>query len=202
MCLFELASWYEFKKIKCHDDCPMLKNGFGYLHKRNKKKILKIPNINYKDKDATEKLYFQKLMLFKPWKNEATDIKEKHPSYSTAFDNFETSTMTSELIQIFEHNKSRMTNTLNEIKLAKTDLPKNDSDEIIETETFEPSLGCADYNITEIDGKSLDEKILALNSDQRILYDKVNNSINQTDMDNSNKTRIFCSGVAGKYLKR
>lgn len=187
---------YNYSKQKCHDGCPKINNGLGYFHIRNSKKIMKIPNINQKDKDAIQKLYFQKLLLFKPWRNENTDLIGDHNSYQIAFENIDADSINADILEIFEISKSRMQSTLIEINKAKITQCKMNLDTET-TDLKEQSLGCADYNIGEIDSELLDNKIKSLNKDQRLVFDKINDRINRGNIINEKEIRIFCSGVAG-----
>ncbi len=69
MCLYDFASYHDYHKIKCHDDCVMLKNQFRYMHIRKKFKLIKFVNIKPADNVSIVKYYHLLLILFKPWRN-------------------------------------------------------------------------------------------------------------------------------------
>lgn len=65
-----------------------LKYGLGTMHKRSREAIIRFHKFN-REKEG-EKLYRSKLMLYMPWRNEATDILAGYATYCSCYeDNLE-----------------------------------------------------------------------------------------------------------------
>ncbi len=83
LCLHTVQAMYDYKTKICHVNCPKLNNNLGYLHKRAKAKVIKVPYIKPVDSESTERYCFQMLQLFKPWRCES-ELKGEFESYREA----------------------------------------------------------------------------------------------------------------------
>jgi hypothetical protein len=196
--LYEVASLYDYKKSMCHSGCFVLREQLGYLHIRNSKKIIKLPFIDLKSDDAIEKIYFQKLLMFLPWRAESK-LKGTYLTYKEAFEKLDLNSINNNILQIFEIHRKRayeITESINKINSAQV----SDSDKKEVKKFNEKGLGIADFNSNIVVKSVLENNISMLNIEQRQIFDTVISVIENKDV-NIKPLRLFCSGVGGNiYL--
>ncbi len=194
--MYEIASWFDYKKKFCHFDCYQLKNDFGYLHKRQRKKILKLPFVNYKDEQAEEKLYFQKLLLFLPWRDEET-IKGNFATYKSAFESLleNTDKINLSILHNFNIQKQKTLDAIEAIRKIQVEKNEPLKDDSLPQKFYnEKSLGIIDFKIQNINEELLKNKINKLNCEQREIFEKIMYHIESKQVKG---LKIFCSGVGG-----
>jgi bacterioferritin (cytochrome b1) len=200
--LYEAASWYNYQKSQCkkcskdskHEHCFELKKNLGYLQRRNNKCILKLPYFNLKDDNAKEKICYQKLLLFLPWRVE-TNLIGNYDSYSQALDNIDITKINKTVFEKFESQLSKAKELFETIQILK-DQKNNKINDEVNDQYNEKSLGITDFHIKKINITQLINKINQLNSDQKAVYDKIMYQIENKNKENG--LRLFCSGVGGK----
>jgi hypothetical protein len=214
MSLFELFSWYEYKTKACvasHKNCHKLNNNLGFLHKRLEAKVIQIPNIKCTSTESIELHFFQTLMLFKPWRNEAELIQ--HQSYTETFniiaknkhDNFDFTNF-----EKFDANKKRTENAQKRaeeiIRLEK----ENEKKIPTEQNNNANEIAVLEYNMHKVNLDEVEVHLQKLNACQRLVYNKVIECITHIATHQRNickcgsspqPLRLFCSGVAGKLKK-
>lgn len=210
-CLFDLASYFDFKKEKCletlnHEKCVSLKNNLGYLHKRSERYLIKTPRYNPIKNETKENYFHMLLMLFKPWRNE-NDLLGTSNSYADAFEIFLTSNKNNSLLQEFQFRQ----NLSNDIGIKAAEINKQVDNEIEKEDEklksneeempFQFEIPIFVNNETV-----LNERIEKLNKYQKEVFDKVFDELKHQDLhkekhclcDLLRPIRLFCSGSAGK----
>lgn len=190
-CLYDIASWFDFKTEPCHHKdqekgCCILQNEFGYLHKRNKPKIMKTETIKPSDNESRENYFYQMLFLFKPWSNEKEDLKQNFNSYEEAFINsVQNNTIKNALVTKFQDQQKRIQEAINyanklieqaklENDLNLSNLNSNNDNEYCEKLL---KLGVNDLNFNEITHENLTSSIKNLNIEQNEIFNLIINSI-------------------------
>lgn len=221
--LYDLFSWYDFRSKQCnHNECTelVIKNQFGFFHKRNKPRVIKTSTIKPADKDSIEKYFFQLLFLFKPWRDEIKDLKGNFHNYQEAFHHHnETNSIETSLMTEFKDQKKRIDQaqkfSTELLKKAKLDLQasqenQNESQQLPDNQYFKKllDLGVNDcINESDINPADLEESIKKLNIEQKTIYDEIIQIIDHQNLHVNKQChcaqkpiRMFCSGVAGSSI--
>ena len=214
MCLHTLISWFEYtKKITCKKESKVftLKNNLGYLQKREKPKVIKLPSIVPKDNDSLERYCYQMILIFVPWRDEKK-LKADNQSYQEALQQASSDKLLQEeLYSNFQLKKKKVNDALNYIKKIReleTENIEEDKAELLDTNDYD--LGVAEYSNEKIDSLLLDSKMKNLNSEQLEVFNYVSGIIEEQEnflptcigdlpgsKGKTKNVRIFCSGVAG-----
>jgi len=176
----------------------VLKDDFGYLHKRTKKKIIKLPYINLKKENAMESVYFQKIFLFVPWRDES-ELIGSYSTYKDAYDNINSDDINMNILQTFEQHRKKTDDIINSINKIKYEQSLN-TNKKEETIFNEKDLGITDFCVNIIDEKLLKQNVSLLNVEQKEIFDNVMKQIESNDSNNK-KLRLFCSGVGGNLSR-
>ena len=213
MSLHKFMSWYDYKTSPCaksHTNCHKLKNNKGFIHKRSEAKVLKTPNIKCINEKSTELYFHNILYLFLPWRNE-NELSDQSVSY---FDKYEKSTnenlIDQNSFQHFDIGQQRTNLATQRAKEIIDNLENNPSDhesDENDDQNIEAELGILEYPYDHVNPINLQEKIIALNNEQKDVFTKVTNTIEHIDMHDRGQCsckhrpkalRLFCSGVAGE----
>lgn len=210
MCLHTLVSWFEYKSEKCNhkgDDCFSLKNNLGYLHKRKKPKVIKVPNIQPTDQTSLERHCYQMLLLFVAWRDERA-LKTTEQSYQLALNEANSKCLFSdESYSNFQIKKNKIKTAIEYINKInqENDTNLDNENNIADTDIYD--LGVEELLNDIIDPNQVDQKIKSLNSEQLEIFNYIVQLIDHQEIYPKNeyetpkKVRIFCSGVAGNvYL--
>ena len=209
MCLFEFFKLFDYKAKECnksHKTCFTLKDKFGFLHRRQFPKIVKIISIKCLDDLSKEKYMHQLLILFLPWRNES-ELKGGYNSYSDSFKNaWDNKIINVQQVMDFEFNRKRsikayeIANQIQSEAIQQTNSTDNLSNEDLQI----TNLGITDLDLQPIDQDNLSKSISQLNPEQKQLFDHVIFEISHQDKHTSNccqqklaPIRKFVSGLAG-----
>jgi hypothetical protein len=157
-----------------------------------------LPYINLKQDNAMECVYFQKIFLFVPWRDESELIRS-HMTYKDAYDNINSENINMNILQTFEQHRKKTDDIINSINKIKYEQSLN-TNKKEETIFNEKDLGITDFCVNIIDEKVLNQNVSLLNVEQKDIFDNVMKQIESTDS-NSKKLRLFCSGVGGNLSR-
>jgi hypothetical protein len=214
MSLFNFMSWYDYKTKQCtkqHKDCHILKNKFGYIHKRSSAKVLKTPHIKVINPETSELFFHNILYLFRPWRNENELCSENsyHEHFNKVsndqafhFDDFN--------YRKYDYDLKR-TNAANDkvqaILQEPNEIEPDNPEHIVEQHVSNSeALGVFDYPYKKVTQAELMTDVAALNVEQKDVFYKVTETIDHQTMHKLNQCqcnecprplRLFCSGVAG-----
>ena len=211
MCLYDVVSWYEYKSGDIHanqnKNLSKLKNDFGYLHKRQKPKVIKIPYIKVTDYISLERHCYQMLLLFFPWRDEKK-LKTEDQSYQESFQQIthNNNLFNESRYNSFQIKKKKINDALDYIKTVHESEENKGHCEESELETNVYDLGAVEFKNEIVDKDLVDSKVNNLNLQQlevfKYVIDIIQKQEKRNDVNLSNNitknARIFCSGVAGK----
>jgi hypothetical protein len=223
MCLYDFASNYEYKKTQCnmqldtHENCIILNNDYGYMHRRSSAQLLKTYRHKPNNNETKEKYFHQILILFKPWRNEDSDLLANASSYEESFRNsINSNQVNTKLFTEFEDQFKKIEEAKEyAARLQEQKDDESDDDNSIEGEEDEQN----DLNIEVLpksedtvieqlpDEDELAKNIESLNKKQKEIFQEIIKKIDHLNDHKTNKCkckdtsplRIFCSGVGGKY---
>ena len=210
VCLFTFAQWFEYTSIQ-KPRSLILKNNLGFLHHRTKPKVIKTPLIRTFNEQSIEKLSYQTLMLFVPWREEGL-LKNSLPSFTEALAYaHQNKSIKDDIFNNFAMKQTRMQEALDTVhEYKKKAEASEDKHEIsINVENI-LDLGVAEFAEETVDPEHLKKMVDNLNPDQLVVFKHATNIIEQQEKykrsPNSvpinqvpQNARMFCSGVGGKF---
>ena len=150
MCLYDFASKYDYKTKPCSHfnkqenlSCFKLKNNLGFICKRIKSKLIKIPTIKPIDETSTEEYFHQLLFCFKPWSIEA-NLKLEFNSYQEAFKHSITENSINEIYSEFIDQRQKIQKA---IQICKK-LAEESRNDDLESNHSENSANELDFSIS------------------------------------------------------
>ena len=225
MCLFDFLSKYDYMSKACahigkdSSLCFALQNDLGFICRRNKIKVVKIPKIKPVDVISTEKYFHQMLICFKPWTDESI-LKSNFYSYQEAFQYSIENKSVSSLFTEFQAQQEKIEIAAEICRKMYEEVSKpsdNKSESEIECDDSIDytgsqqqllNLGVTDLPTNYISPEVVERYVGELNHQQREIYDDVINHIDHQELHKANKCNCnkppigmkrFISGYGGRF---